>query len=365
MGSKKPFDLALFLCILLLLMVGIVFVFSSSFYFTMSKYDDKFMFLRKDLLFTVIGLIVMFVFSNIPYRKLQKFAPMAMVVSLILLVVVLTPLGTKLNGARRWLDLGFTTFMPSELARVASIVFFSASLARIGNRIKDFTNGLMFYLGTIGLLVGLIMLQPNMSTAVAIALTLVTILFVAGMRWIHMVLLGVPSIMMGMVLILTSDYRSKRFFSFLNPFKDALGDGYQVVQSLYALGSGGTFGVGLGHSAMNKLYIPEPMNDFIFATIGEEFGFVGTALLLLLFTVLIYRGTKIAMNCEDRFGCYLATGITAMVAIQFIINIGVGTSLIPPTGIPLPFISYGGTNLVFLLMSMGILLNISKEQTAS
>lgn len=360
---KKPVDLTLAICVVLLLIIGAVMVFSSSFYYAMNKFGDKFYFMRSEIKYIALGLFAMTVASHFHYRKIDKFAPILFIASVITLILVLTPLGTELKGARRWIDFGPITFMPSEFARLAGIFFFSSRLSKKSGGIRDFSKGLSFYLVCILTIAGLIMLQPNMSTAVSISLTLVAILFVAGMRIHHMLILGAAGIGGGLILILSADYRLRRALSFIDPFKDPMGDGWQVIQSLYALGNGGTFGVGLGQSVMNKLYIPEPANDFIFATIGEEFGFIGCVAIILLFAILIYRGIKIAMAAPDQFGFYLASGITAMVAIQVMINIGVATSLMPPTGIPLPFISVGGTHLVTLLIAMGVLLNISKYRT--
>lgn len=365
MASKKTLksiDITLAICIFILLVIGVVMVFSSSFYYAMSKFDDKFFFVKSEIKYTIIGVIAMIVVSYVPYKKLERFAPAFFIVSIIGLLLVLTPLGTEIKGARRWIDFGPFTVMPSELARLAGIIFFSSKLSKKNVDIKDLKGGLSFYLICIALIAGLIMKQPNMSTAVSITLTLGAILFVAGMRWAHLVIIGSSGIVAAIALIATSDYRRRRALSFLDPMADPLGDGWQVVQSLFALGTGGTFGVGLGQSIMNKLYIPEPANDFIFATVGEEFGFVGSVALIMIFAVLVYRGFKIAMDAPDQFGFFMAIGITAMVGIQVMINICVATSLIPPTGIPLPFISVGGTHLVTLLVAMGILLNISKHR---
>lgn len=361
MKRYKSVDLTLLMCVVLLVFVGVMMVFSSSYYYAMAIWENKFLFLKKELFWVMTGFIAMFITMNVDYHKWRKLSWPLFILSIILMLLLFTPLGVKLNGARRWLDIGPTTLMPSEFAKLAVIVFVSDQLVLRRRYLHLFKEGLLPFLGLIGLYAGLIILQPNLSTAITISMVIIAMIYVAGVRIGHLLGLGAAGIAAITVAIATSTYRMKRFTTFLDPFKDTKGDGYQVVQSLYALGTGGMFGVGLGQSTLNKLYIPEPQNDFIFATIGEELGWIGGVVIIMIFLTLIYRGIKIAMNAPDLFGTLMATGISALISIQVMINLAVATSSMPVTGLPLPFISYGGNFLFLLLALMGILLNISKQ----
>lgn len=361
MKKFKSIDLTLMLCIVILVFLGVMMVFSSSYYYAMAIWENKFLFLKKEILWVVLGFISMGITMNIDYHFWRRISWPLFITSLVLLLLLFTPLGVKINGARRWLDIGPTTLMPSEFAKFALIVFVSDQLVKRRRYLHLFKEGMAPFLGIIAIYAGLIILQPNLSTAITISLVIIVMIYVAGVRISHLLALGVGGISAIILAIATSEYRMKRFTTFLDPFKDTKGDGYQVVQSLYALGTGGIFGVGLGQSTLNKLYIPEPQNDFIFATIGEELGWVGSVVIIMIFLTLIYRGIKIAINAPDLFGSLLATGITALVGIQVMINLAVATSSMPVTGLPLPFISYGGNFLFLLLTLMGILLNISRQ----
>ncbi len=361
MKKPKSVDLTLLLCVVILVFLGVMMVFSSSYYYAMEHNGDKFFYLKRELFFAGLGSIGMIVTMNIPYTFYRRFSWILMGGSVFLLALLFTPLGREVNGATRWLDLGPATLMPSEVAKFAVIIFVADQLDKRRHLIHRFKEGLAPFLALIVLLAGLIIKQPNLSTAITISAVIMAMVFVAGARLKHLVSLLSGGVLAIALAIFTSDYRMKRFLTFLDPFKDTKGDGYQVVQSLYALGTGGMFGVGLGKSTLNKLYIPEPQNDFIFATVGEELGWLGCIFIMLIFLTLVYRGVKIALNARDLFGSLVATGITALVGIQVMINIAVATSSMPVTGLPLPFISYGGNFLFLLLCLMGILLNISKH----
>lgn len=361
MAQKKSYDFTLLICVMILVVIGIIMVFSSSFYYSYNNFNkDSFHFLKRNLIWAIIGGVAMVITMNFKYTRYKKIAFHLFIASIILLILVLTPLGMELNGAKRWIRISGVTIMPGEVAKICVIIFVSHSLSKRIKHIDSFLKGILPYLLIIAIYSGLIILQPNLSTAVTIALIIMAMLFVAGMRWLHLFFLGGVGTGMIGLMILLEPYRMKRITGFIDPFADAKGSGYQVIQSLLALGSGGLFGVGLGRSIQNKLYIPEPQNDFIFATIGEELGFVGCIMIILLFLLLIWRGIRIAINAPDLFGCLLATGITSMIAIQVMINIAVATSSMPVTGIPLPFISFGGNSLAIFMSSIGILLNISK-----
>lgn len=324
-----------------------------------NKMNDTYYFIKKQLLYLPVALFALFVTMNIDYRKLGKWSPVFLIGSIVLLALV-PVIGTAHNGAQRWIDLKVTEFQPSEIAKLAVILFFSYSLSKNKNKLNSFFTGLLPYLLILAVFGGLLLLEPHLSGTIIIFGVACVILFAAGAKIWHFSLLSIPAIAGLIALVIFSPYRRDRLVSFLNPFADKSGDGYQVVQSLYAIGSGGLFGRGLGKSMQKFLYIPEPYNDFIFSILAEELGFIGVLAVLLLFLVFIWRGVKIAINAPDAFGSLVAIGITSLIAIQVIINIAVVTSSMPVTGMPLPLFSYGGTSLVFLMSGIGILLNISR-----
>lgn len=357
--SKKQMDYILLFIILLLLAIGITMVFSSSYYYALTKWNDKFRFLKKELVWGGIGLVAMFVASAIPYKVYRYFSWIMVTITAGLLGATLV-MGDIYNGAQRWLTIGGQQFMPSELAKITLIIFFAHMLSSKKYAVNKFFDLFKPYLIVIGVIATLILRQPDYSTTVLIVAVLMMMIFVSGAKIIYFVPFVGIGAFMAWYFVKDSPYRMLRIMTFLNPFDDPMGSGWQIVNSLYALGTGGLFGVGLGQSSLNKLYIPEPQNDFILATLGEEFGFLGTMGLIFVFLTLIYRGIKIAKEVPDAFGSLLAFGITFLIALQAIINIGVATSSLPVTGMPLPFISFGGTSLVILMYLMGILLNISK-----
>jgi cell division protein FtsW len=362
-AKKKSADFILLITTVSLVFIGIVMVFSSSWPESMEKYGNGYFFLKKQLISAIIGFVAMVATMNIKYHVYRRFALPIYIFALLLGCLIFSPLGMEIKGATRWLDFGFTTFMPSDAIKLASIIFFAKFLTNKKEKIGTFLQGTIPALLLIGLSCILILVQPDLGTTVTLAATLIAMFFVAGARVFHLLGMGVGA---GFFLYyaITSEgneYRMERWTTFRDPFSDKLDSGWQIVQSLYALGSGGIFGLGLGKSRQKFFYIPEAYNDFIFSIIGEELGLLGTLLVLFLFLLLIWRGVIIAMKTEDLFGCYLASGITALIAIQSLINIAVVTSSIPTTGITLPFISYGGTSLLFYMAGVGILLNISRH----
>lgn len=360
-NETQGIDYALLVVVMLLVFTGVMMVFSSSFYYAMAKWENKYLFLEKHLVWAGAGVVAMIFFSLIDYKLYRKIAFILFVLSFIFLGLLFTPLGKEVNGAVRWVDIGPLTFMPSEFAKMAAILYMAGFLENRQRKMHKFSSGLLPVLIIVGAYFILIYKQPNLSNAITISGILMAMAFVAGVNIFQLMTLGAAGGVGIYAAILSSEWRARRFLTFLDPFQDTFGDGWQVIQSLYALGSGGLFGVGLGQSTLNKLYIPEPQNDFIFATVGEELGFVGSSLLILLFLFLIYRCIRIAMNAPDQYGMFLATGITAMLAIHTIINVAVVTSSMPVTGLQLPFISYGGNFLLMLMIAMGIMLNISKQ----
>ena len=359
----KSGDFALTILVLVLVVFGVIMVFSSSYYSAINDTGDPYTYLKRDIFWVILGLAAMIFCAMFDYHLYAKAAPAILIVSIVLLALLFTPLGVTRNFATRWIEIGGFTLMPGEVAKIAAIIFVASFLSKDPRRIRSFTQGVLPLLGLCGLFFVLIILQPNLSTAITICGIIIGMMFVAGLNLIYLggiVGLGAAGITF-MILTDEDGYRLKRLTSFLDPFQDPLGDGYQVIQSLLALGSGGLFGVGLGKSIQKTLYLPEPQNDFIFAIIGEELGFVGCLLLIGCYLVLIWRGIHIALKAPDMFGTLLAAGITIMLALQVVLNIAVVTSSMPPTGITLPFVSYGGTALMLCMGSMGILLNISRH----
>jgi cell division protein FtsW len=298
--------------------------------------------------------------SKVNYKVYKKFALPFMGVNILLLLMTrFSPLGIELNYAKRWLDIGFSTLMTSEVTKFACIIMTATIISNRKNQINNLGTIIQPFI-YVGLSVLLIIIQPDLSTSVTILFVTFGMLFIAGMHYIYVAGIASVGIFGIILLILFEPYRLKRFTTFLDPFKDPLGNGYQVIQSLYALGSGGIFGLGLGKSRQKFFYLPEPQNDFIFAIIGEELGYIGGIFVLILFAFLIIRCLQLVVKAPDMFSSMLVAGITLQIGIQVLINIGVATSSIPNTGLPLPFISYGGTSLVIFMCAMGIILNVSR-----
>ncbi|MEG0830532.1 MAG: putative lipid II flippase FtsW [Anaerovoracaceae bacterium] len=350
---------------IILVLFGIIMVFSASYYSSINTTENgsPYSYLIKTIIYAVLGFIIMWFTGIFDYRRYKKLALIFLGISIVLLVLLIIPgVGITTNGATRWLGTGAFTIMPGEIAKIAVIIFVARFLSQDPSRIRSFTKGILPLLALCGVCGGLIYLQPNLSTAITIIAIIIMMMFVAGLSWYWCGgIIGVGVAGITTLLITDNGFWNERFTSFLNPFADALGDGYQVVQSLLALGSGGLFGVGLGKSVQKNLYLPEPQNDFILAIIGEELGFIGIIVLLIMYAILIWRGIHIALNAPDQFGLLLASGITIMLAIQVILNVAVVTSSMPPTGITLPLVSYGGNALWLFMGSMGILANISRH----
>lgn len=360
MKGRGPIDFTLLFVTMLLVFIGLVMVFSSSWPQGIEKYNNQYYFFKRQFISAIIGIFALVFAMNFNYRNLDILATPIFLFSMGLALLTFTPLGVTRNNARRWLKLGIT-FMPSDIMKLASIIFLAARLRRRKN-LNSFFKDLLPMLFIIGIPCGLILMQKDLSTTITVGATMMSMVYIAGARVPHLLLTGLSAL--GLIFIAIRDpdnqYRMARMTSFLDPFAHMQGAGWQVSQSLLALGSGGLFGTGLGKSRQKFFYIPEAHNDFIFAIIGEEIGFIGGVSILILYGLLIVRGVRIAVRARDPFGRYLATGITALIAVQSLINLGVVTSLLPPTGIPLPFISYGGTSLVMNMVSIGVLLNISR-----
>ena len=348
---------------LMLVIFGVIMVFSASYYYSISQDGNAYSYLLRHGMWVLLGFGVMILGAAFDYRRYKKFALPIFIASVLLLILVLTPLGQTTNGATRWIRMGPVTIMPGEIAKIAAIMFVAWFLSEDRDRIKSLTRGILPLVGVAGLYGALIIMQPNLSTAITVCGIIVAMMLVAGLKWRYVLTAGGVGAagILSILLFMKDSYWYSRLTSFTDPFADPLNEGYQAVQSLLALGSGGLFGVGLGKSIQKNLYLPEPQNDFILAIIGEELGFVGILLLIVLYCLFIWRGVHIAVNAPDQFGMLLASGIILMVAIQVILNIAVVTSSMPATGINLPFISYGGNALLIFMFSAGVLINISRH----
>lgn len=354
-------DYVLLSVILILLTIGIVMVYSSSYIWAEYKYGDSLFFMKRQLLFGIVGVIAMLIIMLIPYNIWNSYAKVILITCFIMLLCVLVPgIGIVRGGARSWIGIGAFSLQPSEFMKLGLIVFLSAYLSSIQKYITSFKKGFYPSVMLVFTAFGLIMLQPDLGTGVVLVSTCMLMIFIAGARISHFVGLGVIGIAGFVFLIASAPYRIKRITAFLNPWEDPLGDGFQIIQSLYAIGPGGLMGVGLGESIQKYFYLPEPQTDFIFAILGEELGFIGGTAVIGLFITLFWRGIKIALEAPDSFGRLLALGIVFMLTIQVMINVSVVIGLIPVTGITLPFLSYGGSSLTLTLCSVGVLLNISR-----
>lgn len=358
---KKSPDILLFGTITMLLSIGVIMVYSASQVSAFVKLDDTFYYLKKQIIWALLGLIAMTSIMKIDYWKYKKWAIPFLITAFVLLVAVLIPgVGKDVNGARRWIGVGSLGFQPSEIIKLSLVIFIAYGLSVYRDRLKYFGKGILPFLLILVLACGLILLQPDLGTAISAAGTVYIMLFTAGARGKHLFYLALAGVTAVGLAIFFEPYRMSRFLAFLDPWKDPSGTGYHIIQALYALGSGGLFGLGLGQSHQKWFYLPEQHTDFIFAVLGEELGFFGGALVILLFLVFIWRGFRIALSTGDSFGSLLAVGLTSMIALQAVINIGVVTGSLPITGIPLPLISFGGSSLVFTLIGVGMLLNISR-----
>lgn len=353
-------DFGLLLSVLVLLSMGIIMVFSASAVTAANNLGDAFYFLKRQLVWAGLGLTGMIALMRMPYTIFRRLANPLLGVSLLLLVSVLI-IGISAKGSSRWLGVGSLSFQPSEVIKLTMVIFLAARLAEDSRRLgSSFVRGLGPYLLLIFLVCGLILAQPDLGTAIAIAGTSYLLLVAAGAERNHLLVLFLAGLALVALAIIIAPYRMARFTAFLNPWADPQGKGYQTIQSLLALGSGGPFGTGLGQGRQKLYYVPEEHTDFIFAILGEELGFIGTALVVAAFSLLLWRGFRTAMKAPDAFGSLLAAGITIMITLQALINMGVVTGLLPVTGITLPLVSYGGSSLIFTLAGIGILLNISR-----
>jgi cell division protein FtsW len=352
-----------FFTVLILMGIGIVMVFSSSSLIAVKRYDDGYYFLKKQAFFAFAGIILLLRFMRLDYHLLRDKVYPILGVSLVFLILVLIPgIGVKVGHARRWFRIYGFSFQPAELAKLAIIIFLAYSLEKKEKHIKSFSIGFLPHIVLAGLLFCLILLQPDFGTAVMIALIVFVLLFAAGVRTSYLVGTGAVAALGFLMLILCAGYRLKRLSTFLDPWSNPRGAGYQITQSLLAFGSGGFWGMGLGNGRQKLFYLPEPHTDFILSVIGEELGLIGIFAILVLFFLLLNSGIMISLKARDLFGTYLGLGITSLIGIEAVINMGVVMGLLPTKGSTLPFVSYGGTSLVIKLMCVGIMLNIASHE---
>ena len=359
--KKGPPDFVLFITVMGLLGIGLIMVFSSSAVTSYVDYHDRYYFFKRQLLWALISLAFLVVVMKVNYTRLKDFAVPVMIVAIVCLVLVKIGLGVGAKGSVRWLGFGsFRLFAPSELVKLAICLFMAKTLEIHLDKIKSFTRGMVPFLAIMAVVCGLILAQPDLGTSFVVAATIFFMLIVAGARWSHLIGIGSVGLATVWTVAMAAHYRADRIMAWFDPFKYAKKEGYQTVQSLYALGSGGLFGMGLGLSRQKFFYLPEQHTDFIFAILGEELGFIGIALVISLFLLFVWRGFRIAVKAPDTFGTLLAAGLTAAIAFQAAVNIGVVCGALPVTGITLPFISYGGSSLLFTMSEVGLLLNISR-----
>ena len=369
--ANNQFDFILCITVLLLLSLGIIMVLSASAPSALSTTGNSYTYVKKQLLFAIAGLFVMFFLSKVDYRFYKKYYWYIYFASWIILLLVVVPgLGYAVKGATRWIKIGGFQFQPSELTKIGMIIFFAGYLSDHKNELQEFKRGflklLAFLIPPIGILY---VIQNHFSVSLVIGVVVLVIMFMAGCRLKYFLIVGIVGIsaILGLLGVMqmkgSESFRLDRISTYFDPWADAQGTGYQTVQSLYAIGSGGMFGLGLGNSKQKYLYIPEPHNDFIFSILAEELGFFGCILVIALFAIFIWRGILVSMRAKDMFGSLVAIGITTLIAIQAVINIAVVTGTVPTTGMSLPFFSYGGTALLLLLANVGILLNISRSSS--
>lgn len=368
--TKNNLDFGMLITIIILLCAGIVMVASASSYYALSNYNNSNYFLVRQLFFGIIGFIFMIIISNIDYKRYKKWGYLFYIICLLLLLLVLTPLGQTRNGAKRWLGFGALVFQPSEIMKIGLVIGMSTYLSLNYKKLTSF-KGYIIPILMLLLVVIVMFMQKHLSGTIVMFVAACSIIFVSGIkvkaRYIIAGIIAAAAMLAVFIFMPSGDstessgsFRLDRIVSFLNPEEDIKGGNWQAAQSLYAIGSGGIFGRGLGQSRQKYLWLPEAQNDFIFSVLGEELGLVGTVTVLALFSFFIYRGYRIAITARDMYGSLLATGITSAFALQILVNIAVVTCTVPVTGMPLPFFSYGGTALFINLCAMGILLNISR-----
>ena len=355
-------DKYLLINIICLMLFGLLMIYSSSYIWAEYKFNNGFHYLIYQSFFVIIGIILMIFLSKVDYTFYYKNATKLLIISIILLILVLIPgIGVIRNGSRSWFGIGGFGIQPSEFAKLSLIIFVSKYLSKSNKFLKDYKNGVIPILLVLALIFGLIMLEPDFGTGMIIVISIISLLFIAGVNMKFFFILGGIGIVGIIVLVMIAPYRMDRITSFLDPWSDPLGTGFQIIQSLYSIGPGGILGMGLFNSRQKHFYLPEPQTDFIFSIISEEFGVLGVVIVISLFAFMLYRSIKISLKCEDTFAKYLSFGLIFQMILQTILNLSVVIGLIPVTGVTLPFLSYGGSSLLISSISMGIILSISRN----
>jgi cell division protein FtsW len=365
MARKLKSDKLLFTATLVLVCTSVVMVYSASAVWSLDRADDQYLFLFKQLTWAVIGLCLLPVIMRIDYRAYREPVVIWTALAIVGLLLVAVLFGRPVKGATRWLNMGGLGIQPSELAKLAIVLFVAALLERRMDRVNEPSHALLPIALVVGAVVGLILLQPDLGTAVVILMIAGAMIFAAGISYQYLVGLGLAAMPALYFLVMRSEYRRRRIFSFLDPWSDPLDSGFQIIQSFIAVGTGGIFGRGLMDGVQKLFYLPEPHNDFIYSVIGEELGLVGTTVVLICFCIITWRGLRASFRAPDRFGAFLALGLTMMISFQAFFNISVVLGLLPTKGLPLPFVSYGGSSLLINMIGMGVLLNVSQHASSS
>lgn len=356
---KKPLDYSLLIPVLFLVSLGVVMVYSASSAVAFKRYGNDLYFLKKQILFAGLGLVALMLAARIPYRIWKIFVYPALAASFGLLLLVYV-IGHEAGNATRWLKLGPFSFQPSEMARLALILYLAYSLSKKGEKIKNFAVGTVPHLAVTLVLCGLVVMQPDFGSTVIMLAIMGIMLFIAGVPIYHLLLVGLPAVAGGILIMIKEPYRVKRLMSFMDPWQYESDMGYQIIHSLMAFGTGGVNGTGFGASFQKLFYLPEAHTDFIFAVLGEELGLAGVLIVILIYCWVVIKGLSISRKAPDIFGSLLASGITFSMGIQVCFNLGVVMGLLPTKGLALPFLSYGGTSLIFNMAALGVLLNISR-----
>lgn len=358
-----PPDTVLFAAVASLVAIGLVMIFSASSAQAYADHHDTAYYVKHQAIYLIVGLALAYGAYSIDYRKFKNIAPYALVLCVLALIAVLVPhVGVVVNGARRWIGAGFISLQPSEFAKLGLVIYLAAALSVRGDRITSLVRGLFPLCALVFFMALLVLMEPDMGTASLFVFTAFAMFFAAGARIEHLIMIAMVTLPPTVLMILASPYKRARIFAFVNPWKDAQNTGFHIVQSLLALGSGGLFGVGLGESRAKFFYLPEQYTDFIFSVLGEELGLFGTMTVVALFVIFAYRAIRIAIAAPDRFGFFLASGCTALIVIQAFVNIGVVTSSWPVTGVPLPFISFGGSSLIVSLIAVALIINVGRHR---
>ena len=364
MARKLKIDKVLFMATLLLVCVSVVMVYSASAVIALERFQQPYLFLTKQALWTVLGLAVLGVAMRVDYRTYRNEPFIWCLLALVLVMLIAVLFSAPVNGTRRWFGVGGLGIQPSELAKVACVFFTALILERRMHRIDDLSYSLLPIGLIVGLVVTLILLEPDFGTSISLALVVAVMVFAAGLHYRYFVGLALVALPAIYLVLVAAPYRRRRLLAFWDPWADPLGDGFQIIQSLVAVGTGGVFGRGLMGGVQKLFYLPEPHTDFIYAVIGEELGLVGATAILLCFCVIAWRGLRISARAEDTFGSFVALGLTTMIAAQAFVNISVVLGLMPTKGIPLPLVSFGGSSLLINLLGMGVLLNISQHESS-